>query len=432
LIATVSNAPSTEARASTPLRFRTIGLEAAAFGTALGVMLQSAVVIADVGRQLETSMHLLRLAGFWLVGIGLLAGLSQLPDHGFGLAARGGLAVAVGALILWHAVRLRHVIVALPKSVAALTPRPAHRTAGAPPADAHWQEAGRCQAEPRRPSPPGLGSSRCPPAPPKGARFDPAHHPTSAPTNGPGITRIMVMIVNLGCGNKTHPDCLNIDWSIYARIKRNPVGQRIAPIIFNGARLAQFQSLADNVLVHDLRKGIPLDDASADLVYHSHVLEHVDRHMVEGFLTEIHRVLRPGGVHRVVVPDLERYAREYLASLDASLSDSQARREHDSHVSRMLAQMVRREAHGTSLQGPVRRRVENLVLGDARRRGETHMWMWDRVNITQALEDAGFQRVRIVDWQTSRFSGWNALALDQDGEGTEYKPESLYVEAVRS
>jgi len=240
----------------------------------------------------------------------------------------------------------------------------------------------------------------------------------------------MPTVANLGCGNKTHPGCLNYDWSIYARIKRNPVARRLAPIIFNEARLDQFNGLDDDVVLHDLRKGIPLGDRSADVVYHSHVLEHVDRDAVPGFFAEIRRVLKPGGIHRVVVPDLERYARDYLASLDRGLTDMGARRDHDSRVSEMLLQMVRREAHGTSMQRPLRRRVENVVLGDARKRGETHMWMWDRVNLPQALEEAGFHDVQICDWRTSRWAAWNDLALDQDASGNEYKPESLYVEGL--
>ena len=240
----------------------------------------------------------------------------------------------------------------------------------------------------------------------------------------------MPTVVNLGCGNKTHPDCLNIDWSIYARIKRNPLGRRLAPIVFNGARLEQFEALDDKVLVHDLRKGIPVADQSADLVYHSHVLEHCDRDAVPNFFAEIQRVLKPGGIHRIVVPDLERYARDYLASLQRSDSDPDARGHHDSSVSNMLLQMVRREAYGTSMQRPSRRRIENVLLGDARKRGETHMWMWDRVNLRTALEEARFRDVQVVDWRTSRFPSWNDMALDQNHDGSEYKPESLYVEAI--
>ena len=240
----------------------------------------------------------------------------------------------------------------------------------------------------------------------------------------------MSVILNLGCGTKTSPRTTNIDWSIHTRLRRNPVGRRLAPLILNEDRRQLFLGM-DEVLVHDLKKGIPASDASVDAVYHSHVLEHIDRDAVPGFFSEIMRVLRPGGVHRVVVPDLERYARDYLDSLERGLDDAQARAAHDASVSQMILQMVRREASGTSHQAPLQRRLENLLLGDARKRGETHMWMWDRVNLPEALARAGFYDVRVLDWQTSQIPDWNELGLDKGPDGDEYKPESLYVEALR-
>jgi len=96
----------------------------------------------------------------------------------------------------------------------------------------------------------------------------------------------------------------------------------------------------------------------------------------------------------------------------------------------MILQMVRREAAGTSEQAPLQRHVENLLLGDARKRGETHMWMWDRVNLPEVLERAGFRDVQIVDWQISRIPAWNKIGLDRGPDGGEYKPESMYVEAL--
>jgi SAM-dependent methyltransferase len=242
----------------------------------------------------------------------------------------------------------------------------------------------------------------------------------------------MTTILNLGCGTKTSPRTINIDWSIYLRMKRNPVARRVAPLVLSGVRREQFLALDDNFVIHDLRKGIPAEDSTVDAVYHSHVLEHLDRDAVPGFFAEIRRVLRPGGVHRVVVPDLERYAREYLSSLEKGAEDPAQRRAHDATVSQMILQMVRRDASGTSRQSsPLQRWAENLFLGDARKRGETHMWMWDRVNLTCALEEAGFRDAQILDFQTSRIPEWNDLGLDRRTDGSEYKPESLYVETLR-
>ena len=202
--------------------------------------------------------------------------------------------------------------------------------------------------------------------------------------------------------------------------------------MLSGFRREQFLRMDDNVVVHDLRKGIPAADRSVDAVYHSHVLEHIDRDAVPAFFAEVRRVLRSGGIHRIVVPDLERYARGYLASLESALSEPPARLHHDSTVEAMILQMVRREAFGTSQQQPLRRRLENRILGDARKRGESHLWMWDRINLGVALEKAGFRDILVVDHRTSGIPDWHEIGLDlSEDRRYEYKPESLYVEARR-
>jgi SAM-dependent methyltransferase len=95
-------------------------------------------------------------------------------------------------------------------------------------------------------------------------------------------------MVNLGCGSRFHRDWVNFDLT--------PAGDAV--------RRANFID------------GIPLPDAAASCVYHSHVLEHLPLDVARRFLTECHRVLAPGGILRVVVPDLEQSARDYLDVLD--------------------------------------------------------------------------------------------------------------------
>lgn len=92
---------------------------------------------------------------------------------------------------------------------------------------------------------------------------------------------------------------------MYLRLKRSRFGQLLAPIILDQERLHKFRSIPDNIIVHNLAKGIPFPDGSVDVVYHSHLLEHLDRDVAERFLREVQRVLRLGGIQRIVVPDLE-------------------------------------------------------------------------------------------------------------------------------
>jgi SAM-dependent methyltransferase len=238
-----------------------------------------------------------------------------------------------------------------------------------------------------------------------------------------------MVVLNLGCGSRTSPLCVNIDWSPYLRLKQSRVGTALALTMLRGERRRRFLALEGTVVVHDLRRPLPAADGSVDAVYHSHVLEHLDRNRVGPFLTEVRRVLRVGGVQRVVVPDLEIRCRRYLAHLEACAEHPEKAPGHDAIIGEIVEQMVRREAVGTANQPPLRRFVENLVFGDARRRGETHQWMYDRVNLAAVLDEAGFRDITLQQHRTSAIPGWEEIALDEGEDGGEYLPGSLYMEA---
>ena len=61
-------------------------------------------------------------------------------------------------------------------------------------------------------------------------------------------------------------------------------------------------------VVADVSGPLPFDDGSVDLVYASHVLEHLPTARVPAVLLEWRRVLREGGRILIAVPDLERIA----------------------------------------------------------------------------------------------------------------------------
>jgi predicted SAM-dependent methyltransferase len=58
-------------------------------------------------------------------------------------------------------------------------------------------------------------------------------------------------------------------------------------------------------VVADIGQRLPYDDDAADLIYASHLLEHFPTADVPRLLAEWRRVLQPGGVLLVAVPDLE-------------------------------------------------------------------------------------------------------------------------------
>lgn len=61
----------------------------------------------------------------------------------------------------------------------------------------------------------------------------------------------------------------------------------------------------------DLRVGLPFPDASIDFIYAEHVLEHFTYGDLRNLLSDCHRVLKPGGVISVVIPDASIYLNGY-------------------------------------------------------------------------------------------------------------------------
>lgn len=66
-------------------------------------------------------------------------------------------------------------------------------------------------------------------------------------------------------------------------------------------------------LTVNVTEGLPLPDGSVACVFASHMLEHLYYpQQTLGFLAECHRVLAPGGVLRLIVPDIEQCIQAYV------------------------------------------------------------------------------------------------------------------------
>jgi SAM-dependent methyltransferase len=116
------------------------------------------------------------------------------------------------------------------------------------------------------------------------------------------------MKLNLGCGERVVPGWTNVDYAI---------GARLARLRFVGPALSKLKILRttwpSDIFIHDLRSGIPFADESIDVVYSSHFLEHLSRQEGAQLLRDCRRVLKPGGILRIVVPDLAAIVEKYLS-----------------------------------------------------------------------------------------------------------------------
>src|SRR3990167_4691591 len=61
--------------------------------------------------------------------------------------------------------------------------------------------------------------------------------------------------------------------------------------------------------VHDIEQRMPFPDGSFDLIYASHILEHVDWRKTVAVLKDLRRILRFGGSLEVWVPDARKIIR---------------------------------------------------------------------------------------------------------------------------
>lgn len=119
-------------------------------------------------------------------------------------------------------------------------------------------------------------------------------------------------LLHLGCGLVAPQGWVNLDGSWNAWI----AGKPILKAIIRKLKILPARSAATewptNIVIHDLRKPLPFADGSFDGVFSSHVVEHLYRQQAIDLLRQVLRVLRPGGICRTLVPDLNALVREYL------------------------------------------------------------------------------------------------------------------------
>jgi predicted SAM-dependent methyltransferase len=147
----------------------------------------------------------------------------------------------------------------------------------------------------------------------------------------------------------------------------------------------------------DFGKPLPFHDASFDGAFCEHVMEHFTLQDGEKIAREVHRILRPGGCFRVVVPDGELAMQRYFEAPE---------------------ELVRRRGNGEGT--PME--IVNLYF---RQRYE-HQFAYDWTTMQKMLSQAGFRTVNRTEFGKS--GQCSQVVLDDQ----KYAWESLYVEAVKS
>lgn len=76
--------------------------------------------------------------------------------------------------------------------------------------------------------------------------------------------------------------------------------------------------------------------------------------------------------------------------------------------------------------------LKALQLGQFRQGGEVHQWMYDRYSLSMLLKKCGLEKIVNRTASTSYIPDWASFNLDTEPNGSIYKPDSLYMEAVKT
>lgn len=210
------------------------------------------------------------------------------------------------------------------------------------------------------------------------------------------------MKLNLGCGPVQPPGWINVDGSNRAWLaSRLPWVDRllvtlclIPPTEFNT------QTFHAN-----LQRRFPWQDSSAEKIYMGELLEHLTREEGIHVVRECYRVLKPGGILRIRVPDNTHFWKNYLEEYEKI---KQQPMEKWTLAHTRWVEMYFREIC-------VSRPLPWQSMG------HFHKWMYDEVSLIQLLVSAGFQNVERKSLHQSRIPDIKKIETRED----------LIVEATR-
>lgn len=215
--------------------------------------------------------------------------------------------------------------------------------------------------------------------------------------------------VNIGCGKTPIEGWLNFDSSPSVWLAGIPFSTMVSGIGLASGLLRKEQAeyirfCRENCVRYgDALRRLPLASNSCEVVYSSHVLEHLmPRDEAPRFLRETLRILAPGGRIRLAVPDLDMLVDNYLS-----------RRDPDNFLSSLH---ILGQSGVTGLK-----RINQIVSRDR----SLHRWHYNRDSLTRLLVACGFADCQSFPPGETGIPSPGSLNL------RERAWESLYVEAVK-
>jgi predicted SAM-dependent methyltransferase len=126
----------------------------------------------------------------------------------------------------------------------------------------------------------------------------------------------------------------------------------------------------------DLRNPLPFPENSVDFIYNEHFFEHLTPDEGRVVMQDLLRVLKPGGVMRIAMPDLEALVHQYL---NVSIEDDPVLKRHNMEF--------------------IKTRAERMNISF---RWWDHVWIYDFEELRRRLVDAGGKKNKVVRSRLNR------------------------------
>ena len=206
--------------------------------------------------------------------------------------------------------------------------------------------------------------------------------------------------LNIGCWLDVAEGWENIDSSPYVKISKIP---GIGNLVLSAIGAPKFPA---QIKYGDLLKGLDLRQGSCKLIFASHVLEHLSLPDFKVALNNFYSYLQPGGILRIIVPDLEQYINNYIEQRS------------DPVLSKNASNWFMEKTYlgYTGSRSTLYQRLREIFANSR------HQWMWDEPSLSHALVEHNFKNIRrcnFGDWSDPRFESvenkkrhWNAICIE--------------------
>lgn len=210
--------------------------------------------------------------------------------------------------------------------------------------------------------------------------------------------------LNLGSGPSGIDGWLNYDTGVLPLLSKQPKLRHLLCVF--GLLPKNYDVNWPEIELVDIRRRFPLPDNSVDFIYCSQVIEHFERYEALNVLKESLRVLKPEGIIRVSVPDIDKMLANYI---EEKISNPET-------AARVIN--VLWWGYEKDIKPGIVGKISKFFIRD-------HQWHYNVSSMKKLLFEVGFQSVKALSFRKGETPDLNQVEIEV------HKKHSLYLEAKK-